>query len=261
MSKIKTLFKKAGNLLEIPNDDYLRPTHEQIMAAFLQMAEIISLKETKELPIQSEDNFKEVLEDWGFTNTKVGEKLKKQQEEFRKRYKAVEEHNVIVSAAAFFKEYYPDYKFITEAAIFEVCKKYNLFIGESEWFVGDIPDKNLEDMKNFRIDDEHACYVRQERDSMGIYHTRKHLNYRQYLNERTSYRSNTRTRKHPVMIAAPIADFDLTGIEINEETRELYKKPAPIDPVVFFPVQHWDRRFFLIITAWGPEAEDPLVKK
>jgi len=56
-----------------------------------------------------------------------------------------------------------------------------------------------------------------------------------------------------LMICAPIKDMDIRGLELKEGYK-LEKKHIP-DPVVLQPV----RGGYLILTAWGDEASDPLV--
>jgi hypothetical protein len=44
---------------------------------------------------------------------------------------------------------YPFFKAITEEQLEIVCKKYNLFLSDTENFIGNIPNKNVEDMEIF----------------------------------------------------------------------------------------------------------------
>jgi len=56
-----------------------------------------------------------------------------------------------------------------------------------------------------------------------------------------------------LQICAPIKDMDTSGLEIIDGYK-LIKKYIP-DPVVLQPV----RGGYLILTAWGDEASDPIV--
>ena len=48
----------------------------------------------------------------------------------------------------------PKYRFITEAKRIELCKKYGIVLADVERFTGDIPEKNVQDIIDFRISDE-----------------------------------------------------------------------------------------------------------
>lgn len=58
----------------------------------------------------------------------------------------------------FMKERYkriaPQYKFITHEKVIEICDKYDIVIGPSTRYTGDIPEENQQDILNFTIADE-----------------------------------------------------------------------------------------------------------
>lgn len=60
-------------------------------------------------------------------------------------------------------------------------------------------------------------------------------------------------KKEKLQICAPIKYMDIKGLELTEGYK-LEKKFIP-DPVVLQPVKGG----YLILTAWGDEASDPLV--
>lgn len=43
-------------------------------------------------------------------------------------------------------------KFIIEPQLERICEKYNLYVRELSFFLGDIPEKNIKDLMNFKID-------------------------------------------------------------------------------------------------------------
>lgn len=49
----------------------------------------------------------------------------------------------------YYRERYPLNKFITEAEVQRICKKYGLLLGEAANYTGDIPEKNLENIERF----------------------------------------------------------------------------------------------------------------
>ena len=81
----------------------------------------------------------------GFTNSKA-----------TKMYKA------IVESEDYRKEfnlrYHGMYKFILKEQLERVCEKYNLFVRGLEFFAGDIPEKNIKDMMDFKVSLEDLVY-------------------------------------------------------------------------------------------------------
>lgn len=47
----------------------------------------------------------------------------------------------------------PKYKFITEEKRIEICKRYGIVMADVERFIGEIPDKNVQDIIDFKISD------------------------------------------------------------------------------------------------------------
>lgn len=48
----------------------------------------------------------------------------------------------------------PQYKFITEEKLIEICKRYGLVVGSSERYTQDIPERNQQDILGFKVLDE-----------------------------------------------------------------------------------------------------------
>lgn len=48
----------------------------------------------------------------------------------------------------------PNYKFITHEKVVEICDRYDIIIGPSTRYTGDIPEKNQQEIVNFQIADE-----------------------------------------------------------------------------------------------------------
>jgi hypothetical protein len=54
---------------------------------------------------------------------------------------------------------YPNNKFITEESVKKICEKYNLVYSTIDRYIGTVPDKNLTEIANFKINDEDkVCY-------------------------------------------------------------------------------------------------------
>jgi hypothetical protein len=86
----------------------------------------------------------ERLKKIGFGNAKP---IKECQEQEKRR--SVSGH--LIKAIEYFRNYYPQNKFITEAEVEKLCKKYGLLLGEASNYTGDMPEKNLSDIEKFKL--------------------------------------------------------------------------------------------------------------
>jgi hypothetical protein len=163
---------------------------------------------------------------------------------------------------------YPHYKFITEESVKKICEKYNLVYATVDRYIGDVPDKNLKDMENFKIAEEDICIIQYDYSSFGG--SERFIGYlnssqrkieEEWQKDNDKYRSYCHRsyfnfRKNLLEIAAPLKDFDLKGHEVRNF--KLSKIEIP-DPVVLQPVVRNNKKYFLIVTAWGQEATDELI--
>lgn len=199
----------------------------------------------------------ERLRKLGFTSTK---EVKAVQSELT-RIESAKYNNKMNKELAdtinYFSFKYPNYKFITENAVIGLCEKYNLIYGTIDKFIGHVPDKNLKQMEDFKIDpiDEAAIEV----DSYSPWGTRGNMHY---VHQQSIVRSKeafdgTRINPAPLEICAPASDFDMNRMEVKG--RRLVDKIEVPDPVVLQPVMYNNVKHYLIVTAWGIEAEDELV--
>lgn len=194
----------------------------------------------------------------------------------------------LIKAIEHFRERYPFNKFITEEEVKRICEKYSLVFGDARNYLGDIPDKNLEEIERFElrkddytdksdfvfrgIEARAEMYnqsligfeglVISSRRQGGSWYERQlmqlpqpslghyALGYDPYKSEKTSY---PKKEKEPLKICAPKEDFHTSGYEIKDGYRLVY------DPVVLHPCQHGKQRGYLIVTAWGDEASDEIV--
>jgi hypothetical protein len=176
-------------------------------------------------------------------------------------------------AILYFSAKYPYYKFITEDSIGKICEKYNLVFGSVKDFIGDVPDKNLQEIENFKIQDEDKayCVTSNMRDySMSGRFERERINMLskdQYEIDLERYRNRTSYSHHSsynfigqakMSIAAPLKDFNMKDKEVKDN--KIVNKAVEIpDPVVCQPVMFKNKCHYLIVTAWGQEASDELV--
>lgn len=184
--------------------------------------------------------------------------------------------DVLIEAIRYYTQKYPQYKFITFDSVGKICKKYGLIYAPVNYFIGEIPQKNLEHMVSFKIDPLDKA-VLSRRHGVDFMDFEKQIdNPDRYTG--TTYKVDTTdytevgiygkvyTRNvefAPLIIAAPRKDFGNFpyGSRIDEKTGALV---IPQDPIVIQPVRRiydMDGRKYqfvggLIVTAWGDEASD-----
>jgi hypothetical protein len=156
----------------------------------------------------------------------------------------------------YYKNKYPLYKYITLEKIKEICKKYGLIYASVKRYTGFVPEKNLNEIEKFNIHIEDIKFTGQRRiinTVENIIAECKTLN----LSEDQTYikiLSAGYIDNNEFIIAAPSSQFNISDREeIKDYT--IVKKVVP-DPVVFKEVKDG----YLIVTAWGKESEDPIIK-
>lgn len=193
------------------------------------------------------------LEKLGFGSAKPVVEGSEEFNRLRKIKSDNEKREKLVNTIEYFSFKYPMYKFITEESVEMICKKYNLMYSEVSNYIGDVPDKNINDMLNFSIKDEDACYgsrgpYSSQFNNVG-YDSESHTDSGRY------HPNGYYTIKLPFEICAPLIDFK---DDLVAKGHKLEKAPI-LDPIVLQPVYHNNKKHYLIVTAWGIEAEDPLV--
>lgn len=198
----------------------------------------------------------ERLKNLGFV---MAREVKEASEEIRRLEKLrVDNDNKkeLIEAINYFTFKYPHYKFITEESVKLICEKYNLVYGQVKNYIGDIPDENLAYMEAFQIEEVDNFYVKwYDNDddyriiSLDEYERLKDPSTTRFI---SSYRISV--GKVPLEIVAPGKDF-------IEHTVKNYKvsKIEVLDPVVLKPVLYKNKKYYLIVTAWGLEASDNMV--
>ena len=199
----------------------------------------------------------------------------------------------------YYQRQYPLNKFITKEQVDIICKKYNLVCGELSRFKGFVPDKNLKEIESFNLktqDEMVSFLVKDIRFTFGSLEEDERNATMQYIRDKNSLikgadmqtRYNNRhydtidsedirtflkhkfkvsistltgemqTNKMDYSICAPKKDMDLKGLVqkgLFYFTKNITTFSVASDPVVLQPV----KAGFLILTAWGDEASDPIV--
>lgn len=188
----------------------------------------------------------------------------------------------LIEKINYFKQHYPFNKFITEDEVKRLCEKYGLLFGESSKYIGDIPDKNLTEIENFKLREEDftervpnytdmsdlvAQYISgtqmyftpaQERteDIQGLWFAKpRQSGRRQWEMEYDPYAAFPKEEEKDVKkkaaafkIVASVKDFDTTYMTITDG----YRLEHIPDPVVLQPVDGG----YLIVSKWGLEGQD-----
>lgn len=148
---------------------------------------------------------------------------------------------------------YPMNKFITEGAIKKICKKYGLLLAEVGDYKGEIPFDNQKAIVNFRVhEDDIINYTSswmlstltfRMMDDGGI--TRVEDEKPKEIEDKSPMKKASNLK-----IIAPPSKLKMKGKKVKGHT--LIKK----DPIVLQPVKDG----YLIVTAWGLEANDDSIK-
>lgn len=183
----------------------------------------------------------------------------------------------LVKAIQHFSFKYPNYKFITEESVIKICEKYGLIYADVDLYTGDVPDKNLKHIEDFKIKDEDKCYLVTEvytgsvsrQDKTYFVSHEKCLQIKKDEQEKQNSHRYTKGLGHighfvntrescseaKFMIAAPVKDFDLSDRRHTVKDSQIVTIIED-DPIVLSPVMFGGKKHFLIVTAWGLEASD-----
>lgn len=256
-------------------NDIVKQIHDSF---YTEVDKLLNLSKIKNsLDTDKKDLIKkcERLKVLGFTNTKEVKEAESEIERLNYLKKENEDKEKLIEAINYFSFKYPNYKFITEKSVKEICEKYNLVYGEIKYYNGSVPDENLKHMEDFRICEEDECYMFEESirglhirggsDSENIYVSFEEFKKEQPLTEDFQYTIQKMYRDYAIEkkykkcsleIVAPLKDFDMDGMKINGNSISKIEIP---DPIVLKPVIFDNKKHYLIVTAWGIEAEDALI--
>lgn len=215
------------------------------------------------------------LKKLGFTNTKEVKEAEVEISRLDNLKIDNDKKKNLIEAINYFSQKYPNYKFITEESVKKICAKYNLIYGGIDRYIGEVPDKNLKHIEDFKVVENDECYFEEDIyiGGMGVgrYTIRKeYKSFEKWAKDQSrkeemgKYKLNsgfagslrTVDMKCPLEIAAPIKDFNMQGMEVKDF--KISKIEIP-DPIVLKPVIFNNQKHYLIVTAWGIEASDEIV--
>lgn len=188
----------------------------------------------------------------------------------------------------YYNQKYPLHKFITFEQANRICQKYNLVLSRIDLYHGFVPEKNVQEIEDFEYDDEDVekwywvkkldfkqadtgqvqvdrvkQFLKDSGDTIGGEGTPEEI-IKAIMGANTPGKTSAWIKELEVeaiadmMIMAPEKDFDITktkrkGFQLQSiSTLVIGEIP---DPVVVLRV----KRGFIIVTAWGDEASDPMV--
>jgi hypothetical protein len=182
------------------------------------------------------------LQKLGFTLTPEAAK----KAELEKREK---ENKIDLSNATYYHQHYPHNKFIIEEQVKAICEKYGLVHGPVSRYKGFVPEKNLKQMEDFKLREEDSPYVIARWSEGNQYWAGVKKVSKEEWDASTLAEPDGKYHYRPFEICAPQKDFDLRNMRIAG-----HKITVP-DPVVLQPVVGG----YLIVSAWGDEASDPII--
>jgi hypothetical protein len=234
-----------------------KKTTEQIIAEIHNEFDSASerlLQEAKDIVLQDTGKG-DRLRQLGFNNAKPVKEVEGVRQ-------AQHDARQLAERVSYYSQWYPHNKFITEDAVQKICEKYGLVFADAQYYKGDVPEKNLLEMEKFVLRREDVVKDWAIDLTSGIMnHLHRRLlggswgMVRSEWDESSflSYGSEEeRSIKKSFKICAPEKDFDTTYLTKKGHRLELN---IP-DPIVLQPVIGG----YLIVTKWGLEASDELVK-
>lgn len=178
----------------------------------------------------------------GFGQAKEVAETKAQIEEQRKS-------EALAKSILYYQTYYPSNKFITEEEVIRICKKYGLVWGDVHYYKGDVPEKNLQEIEQFKLRQEDM----QVRTNLDDYYEGQ---MRNMMRSRMAFPSYSEAPTEiieryvapPFKICAPQKDFDTRNMIVSKDLKLMEIN----DPIVLQPVKDG----YLVVSKWGMEASD-----
>ena len=187
-------------------------------------------------------------------------------------------YNAIAGSRSVVNEITKKYKhtFILKPQLERLCEKYNLFVRMPEFFMGDIPAPNVQDMMDFKVD----LYDVYDMEILQNFINSKDVGSRKYDLGQIIYAKTVQSidgkscyvsldelsaidnvcHKPNIFIAAvedlfsPSA-FSVSRARIISKQELSPKNDVDLDPIVLVETKDG----YLVVTAWGDEANDELL--
>ena len=171
------------------------------------------------------------------------------------------------------RKYFGQYKFLLKPQLERLCEKYDLYVRNPDMFLGDIPEKNVKDIMDFKVDiydlpnfnglsyDEKCNIIERLKKEIDIFFLKSFdNNIKLDVPINLIPRLNKILNLNTIQIAAVKKLFDEKAFESSDarilgmaELEPLHK--VELDPIVLCEVNGG----YIVITAWGDEANDELL--
>lgn len=146
---------------------------------------------------------------------------------------------------------HPFNKVIHEVDVKSICDKYNLLRGELNRFKGFVPEKNLQEIERFKYPDGFHVFEDWYGGENRRFKTHNEaLKYKEQQEKESTSKYVIQAPSYKLRICAPVKDM------VVYSTDHVVDRVIVPDPVVLYPIE---KGCWLIVTAWGDEASDPLV--
>ena len=177
---------------------------------------------------------------FGFHSTKESIEYR----EYHESIKAAKKRKELIRL---YSEKFPTHKFILEDQANIVLEKYNLYIGGVDLFNGFVPQRNLQEIEKFvSYYDLNEYFV----SSNGAYSNWLPITKDEYEKGVRTNPDRYCTYSNTLYIMAPENQFTYRPGQARKQGRHIID-----DPIVL----HWVDGGYIIITAWGDEASDPII--
>lgn len=263
--------------------EIIEEIHKSFNTAVDELMHYANQKEDESSDLQKSIDKANRLRGLGFSNAATVKQVKSEETRLYVVKADNSRKDTLSRAIKYYTQNYPLYKFITPESVNAICDKYGLVFGSAEGYVGDIPDRNIQDIENFKLKEEDQTYhdmtdqwTYQSRGYQHVpaLHDAEFYNQQQQVNESIKsgkavlnesgyididdvWWKRRELAKTPFEIVAPQKDFDPEMVKVGNM---MVKKVVPVeDPVVLKPVMFEGYKYYLIVTCWGLEASDELV--
>jgi len=186
-------------------------------------------------------------------------------------YKAISENPF--RSQEYERKYFGEYKFLLKPQLERLCEKYDLYVRNPEFFLGDIPEKNVKDIMSFKVDicdlpnfdgkshEEQLNLIENIRRALNIFDNTFNIN-NNHLDLPIEYirTIDKELNINTIQIAAVKKLFDEKAFETSDARILGMPELEPIhqvelDPIVLCEVNGG----YIVVTAWGDEANDELL--
>lgn len=167
-----------------------------------------------------------------------------------KEFKTIEDNKEDVKkmkhTIEYFKREYPLNKFIDMDSVKTICEKYGLLLTEASDYIADIPEKNQNEIIQFKVTRKDTREPNEVGSGMRV----RFNTYGYYDEDHQA----EKIQGQSLLIVAPEHKLNTHGKEREGHILKIK------DPIVLQPVGGFlQTQGYLIVSSWGFEASDPLI--